>query len=1207
VTALSLLFFAALLATGDAGAPTALVAPGPDPASGAVAGRVCEDLDGDGACGELEPGIPGARVLLSDGTFAVADLRGRYHLAAAPVRRAQLLGSGAGTFAREGYGRVLVKLDAGGLGRPAVVRGGVRRVVELGPAMLQAVDFAVAPRSTAGLEPAGRAALPYGEVDAEGLRYRVTGRTRVGHEVLAAGVSAQVGPDGVFTASVPLRFGSNRLVVSDRAPSGELLFYEQIISAVRRGDGEVLFIPGPMRRAARVGLPAPEEARVGRFAILVEAEPGARIGVGGRSWTVPAGGRLEAEGELPAGESQIAVELTLPGGATARHPLRFAARGPSAVSALAGVELSYDPKRKVVSALGRASAVVEHSFGALELRGGLDVDADDGLALAGRLEDASGRRLDSPRLTLLQPRAPLALERALAPELFAPATGDDGISGAYNPSGSRFYLRLRHPELGLAQIGAFHAGLGGLELGRFQRALFGAELDIRLPLGSWAFRARVFGAPPVAPASEPQPAPAHDEFAGTGGSLFFLKNGAVLPGSEELWLEQRDGLTGLPLERRALLRDLDYSIDPRRGRILLARPLPASEALGPLLTSPVQSRRAVLVVHYEFLSSTAPRSQVVGGEGRVSMGGSSVGASAVRDHRLDPSAGDYRLMAASAQTRAGPFQVAAEVAQSEGAALVPGATGGFSVSDTGGLSFLQAPAELAVGTRARAFALRASASEARWGAELWARGREAGFNDEANGALCRARQLGGSGRLELGKLELSALLDDRVGADPRDPLGTSTAAARDAVLRARASGGAWTAAAEMTYARLELAPELGGEPQRGERIDLGLRLDHALTRELTATASHRQRLAAFGSGPGANDDSFTALGAAYRPKNDLGLSVRGGWGPAVGAQVQLGAERAGDSEVAYGTWTVDVDGPDAGRATAVAGARRRVGRDAEVFAEDVVGRDVDALRASKAVGLDVAPADRWRVQVRYERGARLPFTGAPALLRDAGAARVSWLAPSVRASALAEVRRERGDALAEQAVDRWQTVAGLSLEAWPIPALQLAGRLEGAVTQSRGALEARSLAGTVGASLRLQPLIVQASYSVLQETSPAAARSLTHLASVRPSVLVGDRVRAGAGLACAFERGAARSDAVAGSARIAWRAIGPVEVAAEVARRSAAPAGQSLGAVRGEIAYWYEAVAGLALGYNAYGFSGTGVGPDAQRSDRVYLRLEAAY
>jgi hypothetical protein len=1210
VRALGLLL-AAWLAAGEARGQTALVAPGEDPSAGMLVGRVCEDLDGDAACSAAERGIPHARIVLSDGSFALTDAQGRYHLSAVAVRRAQLLNSSQGPLAREGYGRVLAKLDVGGLGRSALVRGGERRVVEFGPSMQQSVDFAIAFAKPEGaLGPAGRTELSYGEVSPDGLRYRLRGKSRPGHQVIAAGAPVEVARDGGFVATLALRPGPNTVIVSDLAPTGELAFRVQTLSAVRRDGGEVLFIPGPSRQAAHVALPPLAEAPAARVGVPIEAQPGARVTIAGRSWEVPASGRIDAELALPSGESRIEVEIALPGGATAAHEVRLRARVPTMASALASLELSWDPRRRTMSALGRGAAVVQRSLGAFELRGGVDLDTDDWLALQGKLADAEGRKIASPRLTLLEPRAPLSVERALDLELAPVATGDDGLAGSTNPSRSRLYLRARHPQLGLAELGAFHAELGGGEVGRYQRSLFGGQLDANVPLGPATLRVKAFAAPPAAPAAELQPAPSHDELWGTGGSLFYLKNAGVLPGSEKLRLEVRDGLTGLPRERRPLARDVDYAIDYRSGRILLARPLALAGSPGPLMASALPSSRPVLVADYEFASVSAPRAQILGGEGRVEGFGSSLGASAVQEHRLGSEAGDYRLLAASGQTRLGPFTLTADAAQSTGAALPAGATGGFSVSDTGGLTFLGAPSERASGLSARALSLRVSASEPAWGGELWARGREAGYNDDANGALSRARQIGGWGRVALGKLELFALADDRLGADPRDPLGPSTAAARDALVSARVSFDALTATAQASYARLDYAEVLGGSMQRGERLGLGARVDYSLTRELSVNASHHQRLAGTGSGPGALDDTFTAAGASYRPRDDLGLSARGGWGPGVGTQIQLGAERAGDTDIGYGTWTLDVDGPSAGRAAAVSGARRRVGDEVEAFGEDLFARDVDALRMARAVGIEFAPARRLHLTARYERGVRLPFTGEPALLRDAGTARVSFLVPFLRASALAEVRHERGDALTQRGVDRWQAVVGVALEARPNSALGFSGRLNASVTRNRGALEARFVEGALGASLRLEPLIVLASYSIIEEIPPGSsvvAHQRTHLISLRPSILIADRFRLGSGLTAAFDRGDARSDAFSGSLRPAIRLVGQLEAAVEVARRSAAPNGEALTAARAEVAYWVQSVVGIALGYNVYGFSGTGVGPDAKHSDRVYLRLEAAY
>jgi hypothetical protein len=328
--------------------------------------------------------------------------------------------------------------------------------------------------------------------------------------------------------------------------------------------------------------------------------------------------------------------------------------------------------------------------------------------------------------------------------------------------------------------------------------------------------------------------------------------------------------------------------------------------------------------------------------------------------------------------------------------------------------------------------------------------------------------------------------------------------------------------------------------------------------------------------------------------------------------VQVGAERATNQDTAYGLWTADVDGPNAGQTAAVSGARRRVDERSDVFVEDVVARDIDSLRAGRAIGLSVTPVSALNVTLRYERGVQLPFTGAPALLRDSGSGRVSWLVSGVRLSALAEVRHERGDALAETGVDRWQTVAGGMVDARPWRWLTLGARLLASQTRNNGAEEAHSIEGYAAAALRLEPLVVLVSYSLIDRTAlpdqatPSGAL-FEHIVSVRPSVLLWDRLRLGAGLCAGIFREGEAANVLAASLRPAFRIVGGLEVAAEVARRSNAPAGESLDALRAEVAYWFDGLLGVAVGYNLHGFSGTGVEPQSGTSDRIYLRLEAAY
>ena len=76
-------------------------------------------------------------------------------------------------------------------------------------------------------------------------------------------------------------------------------------------------------------------------------------------------------------------------------------------------------------------------------------------------------------------------------------------------------------------------------------------------------------------ASRPSPArlPSREEFRGTGGSLYYLRNQDILTGSERLRIEMRDKDSGLVTGVVDLRPVLDYDIDYLQGRILLAEPL----------------------------------------------------------------------------------------------------------------------------------------------------------------------------------------------------------------------------------------------------------------------------------------------------------------------------------------------------------------------------------------------------------------------------------------------------------------------------------------------------------------------------------------------------------------------------------------------------------------------------------------------------------
>ncbi len=1147
---------AMLLGSGAAAAQVASVGLSEQPEAGVLSGRVCEDLDGDGGCSSEEPGIPNARVLLSDGTFATTDRLGRYHLQALPLRRVTTSATASGSLIESG-GRVLVKLDVEALGRKASVKPGISRVVESGPAALNSVDFAVSfARVARGESGAGRA-TGRGEVAEGTYRYWLSGQTERDHLIEVEGRPAPVTPEGRFRAPVAVRVGENLISFSDLGPEGDLTFFRRRLAVVARERGGVLFIPGPIETLGSVELPALRGSPAAALSVSVTAPAGTIVRVGEQRATLGPSGSAQLPLTLASGFNAVEVELRPPQGPKVLRTLTIEASGTFMASALLGLELSYDPARRDLALTGRGAAALSRSFGALELRGGIDLDATDAR---------------TQPLSLLQPRT-LAIERALDPEIHPPQTGDDGLAGSWNPSNSRLYLRLTHPRYGGAELGAFQAELGGTQVGRYERSLFGAQGEGRLPLGPVTARLKAFASPPATDLS--LPVPAHDELSATGGSLYYLRNPAVVPGSEKLRVETRETLSDLPLEERELRRGLDYDVDYLSGRILLARALPLALGEGPLLAAALQQRRAVLVADYETTAaSDSSRVAVFGGRLAVGAEPAGIAASAVQERRLDATGYDYRLVTVAARARLGPVGLLAEAAQSQGQLFNPTNSGGFALSDTGGLTFVssQVASTIADGW-APAVALRASVSEPDYGGQVWWRYRERGFSDSSYASSNFARQLGASARARLGPVELTGFADSRVSADPRDPLGSVFLAkdqlptGEDAVLRARVSIGDLKLSAEGHFAQLSMLNHLQDDPERatvsGGRLSAGARADYALTKELSINASHQQSILRYGGGLASVNDTFSAAGVTYRPKDDLGFSLRGGWGPVSGPQLQLGAERAADSEIAYGTWTVDVDGPQAGRsAAAVAGARRRVDGSAEVFAEELFARDVDALRSARAVGIEVAPAKALQLLGRYERGWVLPFAstpgvppqdptgqvvGVPGLLRDAALARASYLISFFRVSAIAEVRHEAGSAVSDQGLDsveRWQTLGALAVEARPHSAVGFSGRLNASTTRNRGAMEARLLEGFLGASLRLDPWVVLASYSVVNQLplgSGTGARVYYQLVSLRPSVALGDRFRLGAGVQAIVFPDASLANAISGSLRPSLRIVGGLE------------------------------------------------------------------
>jgi uncharacterized repeat protein (TIGR01451 family) len=202
-----------------------------------------------------------------------------------------------------------------------------------------------------------------------------------------------------------------------------------------------------------------------------------------------------------------------------------------------------------------------------------------------------------------------AFRSMIDPERFYPTYGDSAVVENSVHTRGPVYVLVRADESKLT-VGDFQSDVKGLELFRYDRSLYGAQLKLDKETGPdarWHHEANAYVADLDAPERH-----AYVELRGTGGSLYYLPYEELIEGSERVYLIERDRETGIERQRRVLVRDADYSIRYREGRILVKTPVPRVT-----------------------LDSFGPRPQAVNGRRGEVLGGHPVYLAVEMDHR-DP-------------------------------------------------------------------------------------------------------------------------------------------------------------------------------------------------------------------------------------------------------------------------------------------------------------------------------------------------------------------------------------------------------------------------------------------------------------------------------------------------------------------------------------------------------------------------------------------
>ena len=272
------------------------------------------------------------------------------------------------------------------------------------------------------------------------------------------------------------------------------------------------------------------------------------------------------------------------------------------------------------------------------------------------------------------------LFRNLDPDKYYPVYGDASTINydATNTQGP-FYLLIEWDKSKVLW-GNYGTGLTDAEFAQFSRTLYGGKIHLE------SVSATKFGEPNtkfiVFDARALQRA-AHNEFLGTGGSLFYLKHSDIIEGSEKIKIEIRDKITGLVLTTKQMQEGFDYEIDYSNGRVIFGQPVSSIVESSSIISSQLLDGNSVyVVVDYEYETKDNYDKGVQGARLEQSLSDYvTIGGTYVKEEQQDE---DYELKGMDVTIHLGEnITVTAEQAESESEQA------GNFISTDGGLSFTE--------------------------------------------------------------------------------------------------------------------------------------------------------------------------------------------------------------------------------------------------------------------------------------------------------------------------------------------------------------------------------------------------------------------------------------------------------------------------------------------------------------------------------------
>lgn len=739
------------------------------------------------------------------------------------------------------------------------------------------------------------------------------------------------------------------------------------------------------------------------------------IQVNGESVKIDDNVDFAAEYLLPNGEHEFDVEIEYNDGAVHRKKLSATLDDKYLfLVALADITVG---KNTVSGSIDRLEVDDEHHYG-----GDIFVDGRLAFYLKGKIQgkylvtaqmDTETQAIDEV-FNGLSRANPASVFRRLDPEQYYPVYGDDSTLVDDTDSQGKLYIRVDWDQSRLLW-GNYNSGITGTEFSRFNRSMYGAQLLSRskkfTDQGEHVTSLNLF-------ASESQSAHGHNEFLGTGGSLYYLNDQDIVKGSEKIAVEVRQANSNRVLERIEMQEGRDYQIDDYQGRIILNRPLQSVgsvDAPSIIKDTPLDGSTVWLVVDYEYVPSVFNKDEVsVGGRGKHWLNDHfAIGGTWVVDRR---EGFDHQIKGLDATLTSGPGTwLRAEYAQSNNAQ-----SAGSYLSDDGGLSFTPFDSNLrptptqgnAMGVEARVDvdSLRESSRESHVGA--WYKKREAGFS---------------SGSFDTGTDTIDAGAEASVAVGER--LRFSARATQVEKVSEEKRQSASVQAEVKATKRLSVAGELRSVTEEsflaassGEGTLGALRIGVDVTENVNLYGSAQRTIEATGS---YETNDLNTLGVRTTRGQHLSLNAEVSSGTR-GDSALLGSEYKVNKRYSlYANNTFSADRNDSFRNATTVGQRGQLSSRLRVFTEHQFTNEDEQAGLGHTFGLDFNPVQSVTLSASYQM-ANLEKDSGEDVERDAVSLGIDYKNKPTHLSSRLEYRRDKSDL---QVSEQYLTANSFSFQA----------------------------------------------------------------------------------------------------------------------------------------------------------------------------------